>query len=211
MSKAPTAPGRSSKIKDTYTPKTGGFRSGRWLPPNGGHWSGYCADGAASDELNNRQRGSSGHHKHCRGAFPRTPAEVKAIREKEMAKLKLSAKQAEERLLPPVDVPKRLEDISVDPIRRCACSCHTGEEEPRNMEREIADARAARALASGRSAVTVNPITGKRTKEKCKHGHDMTPENTGPGNVCRACKRDASNRTKAKKAALAAKQAEGKP
>lgn len=85
-------------------------------------------------------------------------------------------------------------------LSRCACPCHSGDEVPRDMDAEIRAARLSRALASGRSAVTVDRITGKRTKTHCKWNHEMTPENTGPGNVCRTCKREASARVKDKRA-----------
>jgi hypothetical protein len=48
-----------------------------------------------------------------------------------------------------------------------------------------------------------------RSNGMCKNDHEMTPENTGPGNVCRACKRDASRRNKEKKLRLRNEQEKG--
>jgi hypothetical protein len=97
-------------------------------------------------------------------------------------------------------------------VNRCACLCHTGDEEPLDTDAEIRAARLARELRSLPPQMTrppelagvVKPAgqSAGPVKDKCSHGHAMTPENTGPRGVCRACKRDASKRAKDKKAKL---------
>lgn len=94
---------------------------------------------------------------------------------------------------------------------RCQCPCHAGDEPARDIDSEIKQARLQRALASGRSLVEVDRVTGRRTKTHCKHNHLMDEANTGPGNVCRSCKREASQRVKDKRAVAAAKAAGGDP
>lgn len=73
------------------------------------------------------------------------------------------------------------------------------------MDAEIKEARLIRELRGEPQPhyPGVNSKAAARADGKCKNDHEMTPENTGPGNVCRHCKRDASTRHKAKALAKA--------
>jgi hypothetical protein len=89
----------------------------------------------------------------------------------------------------------------------CFCFCHSQYRALRNMDAETSRARKVRE----QRGVKQNHYPGSpekvgaRADGKCKNGHEMTKENTGPGNTCRRCKVLASNRCKEKKAATAAK------
>jgi hypothetical protein len=63
---------------------------------------------------------------------------------------------------------------------------------------EVKKARLERLMAAG------VPLPGQgggsaRERGVCRHDHVMTEENTGPRGECRACKREASARCKARK------------
>lgn len=96
---------------------------------------------------------------------------------------------------------------------RCSCGCHSGSEQPRDLDAEIKAARLARELRGGEKqhypGTAAKPAA--RADGKCKNEHEMTPENTGPGNVCRQCKRDASRRHKEKRAQAQTKTTGEKP
>lgn len=82
------------------------------------------------------------------------------------------------------------------PVMECECLCHGSG--PRDLRDEIADARRERLVAAGLDPDAPDP---KKSRERgyCKHDHEMTPENAGPRGECRACKREASARCKARK------------
>lgn len=87
-------------------------------------------------------------------------------------------------------------------IRHCDSPYHEGGSRsivPRDLDAEIKEARKERALASGKSTVSVDKVTGRRTKESCKYGHGMDETNTGPRGTCRTCKRISSTNFKLRK------------
>lgn len=80
--------------------------------------------------------------------------------------------------------------------RGCECWCHDDHYVPLNME---ARAHAIREEHQRKQAELSPP---KRTRDHCAHNHDLSPEsgNLGPNGACRACKREASDRCRAKAA-----------
>lgn len=146
-----------------------GGRMGRFhafLPPRGEYWTGFCRSAKEAQLAVEKAGGSA--------------------KEALEAALRHSSHCRGAFLMPGGEV------------RHCKSPFHGNvfQVQPRDLDLEIRQARHDRALASGRSAVSVDKVTGKRTKEVCKHQHPMTPENTGPRGICRACKRIASQRFK---------------
>lgn len=81
------------------------------------------------------------------------------------------------------------------PVVECRCLCHAVA--GRDIHAEIREAKRQRLIAAG---LDPDATTPRRHKDRgfCKHDHEMTPENTGPRGECRACKREASARCKAR-------------
>jgi hypothetical protein len=78
----------------------------------------------------------------------------------------------------------------------CGCPCHRKREI--DLAAVLAEARKARHEASG---IDLNAKPPRSMRSHCRHGHELTPENTGPKGDCRLCKRASSARAKAKRRA----------
>lgn len=82
-----------------------------------------------------------------------------------------------------------------EPVRECACPCHAVARP--TLAQRVDGARRERMIAAG---IDPDAPSAKRDKGFCRHNHEMTPDNTGPRGECRTCKRDASQRCKARRA-----------
>lgn len=85
----------------------------------------------------------------------------------------------------------------------CLCPCHGVTRDWRS------DVRAARRAFLVSQGLDPNPKPGPRGDGKCVNDHELTDENVGPRGECRACKREASRRCKARKAAREAASQNG--
>jgi hypothetical protein len=163
-------------------------QQGPWIPPNAKNLTGHCR---VALEEEHGGRDPKPFHKNCHGAY-----------------------------LVPVPSPAPGQphngwEQGQRTTRRCACTCHKGDEIPLDTDGEIKAARLLRELSRPGRPGDVKPggnrllapeAEGTRSerpeverRDTCAHGHPMTEENTGPRGVCRHCKRDASTRAKAKK------------
>lgn len=83
------------------------------------------------------------------------------------------------------------------PSTVCDCLCHEAQVVP-TMQEAVAKARRDRMIAAGIDPDA--PARGRGDRQFCRHEHEMTTDNTGPRGECRTCKRESSQRCKARRA-----------